>query len=169
MNIEPDALKGTIPSATALICTKKQFINSSRNQMQDHLTTAEGPQWRREPLAQENGSSLTSTPKPLRVAIPPQGPHLLLVGDRHMLRALRAAEMAAWNATPPVTRNSLQNVSSQRKAVRLPVPPVNKNESLLLAILALGALASVCIGVQDMNALLMGWSHMVNGIRSLLL
>jgi hypothetical protein len=38
----------------------------------------------------------TRSQKPLRIPLSAISTHLVLRGDRHMLRMLRAAEMAAW-------------------------------------------------------------------------
>lgn len=43
--------------------------------------------------------------KPRRIALPAIPGRLVLRGDRHYLRALRAAEMAAWQAGQPTTVN----------------------------------------------------------------
>jgi hypothetical protein len=41
--------------------------------------------------------------KPRRIALPAIPARLVLRGDRHYLRALRAAEMAEWQAGQPMT------------------------------------------------------------------
>jgi hypothetical protein len=43
--------------------------------------------------------------KPRRIALPTIPARLILRGDRHYLRALRAAEMAAWQAGQPLAVN----------------------------------------------------------------
>lgn len=43
--------------------------------------------------------------KPRRIALPAIPARLILHGDRHYLRALRAAEMAAWQAGQPQAVN----------------------------------------------------------------
>ena len=86
-----------------------------------------------------------------------------------MLRALRAAEMASWEAIAPATATTEVLTTSTNSAyLGLPAKRTFDGESLLWFLLAGSALVGVLVGVYDMSQLLNGWSHFVQGIRTLL-
>jgi hypothetical protein len=93
--------------------------------------------------------------------------HPVLVGDRDMLRKLRAAEMAAWEAVRP---NSLSERASAPPSAK-PAPGrsarAGKFRLWLWLVLAACGTVAVSLDLQDLSLLLEGWSQLVWGIRGL--
>ena len=93
-----------------------------------------------------------------------------MVGNREMLRRLRAAEMAAWEAARPNTAvvnsacvrvdESETQVHEYRKSSRLSI-------GFLLLLAACGSVA-LSLDLLDFSLLYTGWSQLLSGIRSLL-
>jgi hypothetical protein len=88
-----------------------------------------------------------------------------------MLRALRAAEMAAWEAAGSTAPRSaaVPRSEGQHSAAPLPVSPPSGKEAVLFLALAGAAFAGLVVGLEDLSHLLNDWSQMVDGIRLLLL
>lgn len=100
------------------------------------------------------------------VAVAPA--HPVLVGDRDVLRKLRAAEMAAWEAKLPKTQTaeaSAKEASGPPKE-RTPRSPRTLKFWLLLLPLVCGTVL-VSLDLQDFSLLAAGWSQLVAGLRSL--
>jgi len=120
-----------------------------------------------------------SVPSSPRRAVPAHGllclvradwqSHPILKGDREFLRALRAAEMAAWESARPATQLP-QPAQVEREAHltacwarRLPGA-----ESLLFLVLAGCAAAALLQGLLGLSDLATGWSRFTDTVRFLL-
>jgi len=90
--------------------------------------------------------------------------------NREVLRAMRAAEMAAWEAAPPSTRPA--PAASPARSLREIVAPHTRQgldrETVLIGLLAVAGLVAVLCVLQDTSALLNRWTQFVDGIRNLL-
>ena len=99
-----------------------------------------------------------------------QPTRLVLKGDREMLRAMRAAEMAVWDAAQPALTFEPQAVPLPKRAPRLPAPDGGASaEAWLFLFLAAGAATAAWLGVGDISSLVTGWTKFVDGIRNLIL
>jgi hypothetical protein len=88
-----------------------------------------------------------------------------------MLRAMRAAEMALWEAARPAAAPKAEVTIGRSRATR-PFPQSSHRagvETWLFSILAGCAIGSLFLGLKDISSLLTGWSHFADGIRYLLL
>jgi hypothetical protein len=87
---------------------------------------------------------------------------------RQVLRAMRAAEMAAWEAAPPPTRSGRsQAAAALRQIVRAQIRGGPDHESLVICILAAAVLVTLLLALHDTSILLARWSQFVSGIRNL--
>jgi len=107
------------------------------------------------------------------VGLPRPTTRPILVGDRQTLRALRAAEMAAWEAgSSGVLKERCQasqpTTLPATPAPRLPAPLRAGSEGWGIMILAVCAVAGLFVGMQDLNTLLDGWGRILDGIRLLI-
>jgi hypothetical protein len=93
-----------------------------------------------------------------------------LTGNREVLRALRAAEMALWETVPPSTVPQPQ--TNAHKSVRQLVRTHSKGgldrETLLIFVLAASGLLGLLGVLHDIAGLLAGCSQWLASIRSLL-
>ena len=105
--------------------------------------------------------------KPLRVAEPVPLAHPLLVGNRELLRQLRAAEMAAWESVRPKTTVEPSGPMPE-KLWRLGANGSRWGEGLAFLVMAVCAGAASFAGLGDMSELVNRWSLFVRGIRNLL-
>jgi len=106
----------------------------------------------------------------LRTQLPRPTAKPILVGDPNTLRALRAAEMAAWNAGSS-TKLNVRSDATQHKALRtprLPTPERSDDDVWGLLTLTLCAVAGLIIGMGDLSSFLAGWTRVMAGIRLLL-
>jgi hypothetical protein len=86
-----------------------------------------------------------------------------------MLRALRAAEMASWEAAHPSTLAEPAAAGLKvRPLFKFPGRPSGPTESWMFLTIALCAAVALVIGFNDVSALLAGWSRMAEGIHLLL-
>jgi hypothetical protein len=93
----------------------------------------------------------------------------VLVGDRQILRNLRAAEMAAWESERPQTTVERQrSAPKSEKLWQLRPDRSHLGESLLFLLLATCAGAASFAGLGDISELVNRWSLFVQGIRNLL-
>jgi hypothetical protein len=114
--------------------------------------------------------SLATSSNPTRLPANEPFAKPVLTGDRHLLRALRAAEMAAWEAARPSTTEPSSTASSAppMRRVRLPVPVEEVREALFLVILVACAVTAVVIGLKDVANLFASWAQVARGIQQLL-
>jgi len=84
-----------------------------------------------------------------------------------LLRRLRAAEMAAWEAFGHGTLLGQATPESNTSARLLP-PGSSRTETLLLFALGAAAVAGVVLGLVDLHDLLAGWARFTSGIQNLL-
>jgi hypothetical protein len=89
---------------------------------------------------------------------------------RQVLQALRAAEMAAWEANPPPTRIEPQTHATKSlwQLIHAQMHRGPDRESLLIFILAAAGLIALLLTLRDDTSFLINWPHFVNGIRNLL-
>src|SRR6185369_14124237 len=114
------------------------------------------------------GKSVGST---ARRPAAPHSPGLVNKGmERQLRRAVRAAEMAAWEAVSPSTRfqPSATGARSLREVVRASTREGIDRESLLIFVLAAAGLLALFFALQDTSHLLARWSQFVDGIRNLI-
>ena len=139
----------------------------------DYHTVEAAPQCRAGRSRGKNDVSLqlgaARAVKPLPIAMPRSGDHPLLVGDRDMLRRLRAAEMAAWESVRPSTIATESSVSELRATRQhLVTPHPLQAESFLFFVLAICAGAALFNGLGDVSELLANWTQFTQGIGHLL-
>src|SRR5262249_17025899 len=91
-----------------------------------------------------------------------------LIGNPQMLRELRAAEMAAWEAIRPSTKlEARPPCQRQTESLwRLALNAAPKKDAWVLFVLALCAAAAVGVGLCDISRLVQGWSHFVEGLHN---
>jgi hypothetical protein len=93
----------------------------------------------------------------------------ILAGDREILRKLRAAEMAGWEAARPrTTAEQLEVQQEGEKLWRLPAKDALRGEALSFLILSLCAAVILFVCAGDLSELLNGWSQFIEGIGKLL-
>jgi hypothetical protein len=86
-----------------------------------------------------------------------------------MLRKLRAAEMAAWEAAHPRTTARQAKVEQEgEKLWRLSATAPARGEALSFLILGLCAAVILFMCAGDLFELLTGWSQFMEGISKLL-
>jgi hypothetical protein len=109
--------------------------------------------------------------RPMRIRIVNQPARLVLKGDRELLRALRAAEMASWDAARPAGTVELEVMPIRKPLKRLPSPlPRGATvEGWLFLVLAACAAAAACLGLGDISKLISGWTQFMHGIANLIL
>jgi hypothetical protein len=106
--------------------------------------------------------------KAIRIAVPHKLAQPLLVGDRQTLRALRAAEMAAWESVKPSTRETPNREESKPITRFRVLPEHSRIEGWFFVAVAGCATVAVVAGFSDLSKLLAGWSRFVEGIRLLI-
>ena len=140
----------------------------------NYHTAQAGPQYR---AAAQTRRGLPAQPLTRTSSPSPRIPSLLvtgrprLIGNPQMLRELRAAEMAAWEAVHPTTKLD-GHAPHQRQPEplwRLATNANLKKETWLIFALLLCAGAAVALGLFDIARLLQSWSHFVQGIRNFLM
>jgi len=101
------------------------------------------------------------------VAVMPSRP--LLVGDRDMLRKLRASEMAAWESFRPPTGTTANPEFKKKEASNEQSATAHQAQATGFVLLLLASLGIVAVSLdrQDLPLLLAGWSQLVSGIRNL--
>jgi len=105
----------------------------------------------------------------LAVPLPRPTASPILVGDRQTLRALRAAEMAAWEAAgTPGYKPTKEFQKHSIPAPRLPSPARADKDVWGLLVLAGCAAAGLVVGVHDLGSLFAGWARVLEGIRLLI-
>jgi hypothetical protein len=109
--------------------------------------------------------SASSTPvRVLPVTLPRPTASPILVGDRQTLRALRAAEMDAWEAGDSAGRQTRKPTV----VPRLPAPVRQDKDAWFSLVLACCAVAGVLIGAHDIASFLAGWSRVLDGVHLLI-
>jgi hypothetical protein len=92
-----------------------------------------------------------------------RAPRPLPARERAWRRAVRTAEMAAWEAFPPKPAAAMAE-----KPARLPRPEKSRREAVALLLVGLCALAAVTLGLVEVGNLLRHWPQFVDGIRHFL-
>ena len=112
--------------------------------------------------------------RPLRAGVSTSGVlpfasrRLVLRGNPAVLRRLREAEMAAWEAAAPVRRPEKARIPSARVQLLQPETTVSsKAETRLLFAVAAAALTGVLLGLDNVYDLLAEWGRFAAGIQSL--
>jgi hypothetical protein len=107
----------------------------------------------------------------MRIPIVNQPARLMLKGDRELLRALRAAEMASWDAVRPAVTREPVVMPARKPLTRLPALPPRgaAMEGWLFLVLAVCAVAAACLGLSDISKLISAWTQFMHGIANLIL
>ena len=151
-----------------------RFFGATRNATPNHPTTNANPQSLRghrpanSPSRAYVGLNRAGIPSPVVLPRPTSQP--ILVGDRQTLRALRAAEMAAWEAASSAVRKAQGQASqpTNSPAPRLPAPLRTGSDAWGIFLLAGCAAVGLFVGIQDLSRLFAGWGQVLDGIRLLL-
>jgi hypothetical protein len=107
--------------------------------------------------------------KSLRIPATMVPAHPVLVGDREMLRKLRAAEMATWESMTPKATVDQAGPAQQRPTLwPLDGGRARRAESFLFLLLAVCGVAALLAGLNDVSELLNRWSTFMQGIENLL-
>jgi hypothetical protein len=139
----------------------------------NHSTGKSGPQTFSFELAKRRGELFPVGPmrpaRPLRIPAVTLPVRVMLRGDRETLRALRAAEMAVWDASRPTA--TAETVHAPERIQRLPTPASSgaTAEAWLFLVLAVGATAALWFGLSDISKLIAGWTNFVHGVENLIL
>jgi hypothetical protein len=151
-----------------------RFVGATRNATPNHSTMKANLQSLRGKMPANSPSrayvGLNPSGIPSAVALPRPTAQPILVGDRQTLRALRAAEMAAWEAASSAVRKAQGEASqpTNSPAPRLPAPLRTGSDAWGIFLLAGCAAAGLFVGIQDLSSLFAGWGQVLNGIRLLL-
>ena len=108
------------------------------------------------------GAGLCVVQEPKRALLAPQ--RIVLRGDPAVLRRLRAAEMAAWEAFGPKTTPKPNLARSHLRSRGLGFSSL---ETMCFLTLAAAAAAGVVIGLVDLYDLLAGWNRLTRWIDNL--